>query len=138
MRGLVLVLLASCSSSSGQSSDGPVFSQFCGVGVACPNNEVCARSNECAAASDIRTVHVNWTVGGVAASATTCAAAPDLTIYFSGGDHTLGFEPVPCVEGRFSIDALPIWYDYVQLGQGGRLAEGALDDAGEVDLDLHL
>ena len=137
MRGL-LVLLAGCSASSGQPTYEPVVSQFCGPGTGCPNDEVCTRSNECAPTSEVRTIHVNWTVGGMAASETSCAVAQDLTLSFSGGGHELTFEPVPCVEGKFSIDAMPTWYDQVRLGQRGRVAEGSLDDNGEVALDLNL
>jgi hypothetical protein len=141
MRGLVLILLAGCSSSStswGPSSSGGGDTQFCDTGSSCPSGETCTRAEECAAPSQIRDVHVSWTIGGMPASATTCAAMPDLTIYFSGGSHDLGFAPVPCVEGKFSIDTLPTWYDFVQLGQRGEFAQSSLDDTGEATLDLDL
>ena len=65
---------------------------------------VCARDKGMPAApSEIRTVHVNWTVSGQPASATSCTNAPDLQLFFGetgGGDWEWGFAPVPCAGGR--------------------------------------
>ena len=78
--------------------------------------EVCSRTGVCLPGEDIHTVKTQWTVNGTPASATSCAALPDLQITFTGGGGNWGYAPVPCVEGQFTIDKFPIWFDTVQLG----------------------
>jgi hypothetical protein len=101
---------------------------------------VCARDGECLTSSQVRTVHVTWTLQGSAASAATCAAAPDLDITFiDTSDSQFGFSPVPCVEGKFTIDKLPTRYIEAALartGDGGGGASGVFASDGTVPLDL--
>jgi len=150
MRGVLLLLLASCNVSGSDRTgddDGSVVpvgpSGRCTTDDQCSSGQVCARTSRCYATSQIHAVHVTWTVDGLPASATTCGTAADLEIYFRGDqsrDDSIGFLPVPCVAGKFSIDKLPISYTQVQLG-GGDVAwqSGILDeDTGEATLDLQL
>jgi hypothetical protein len=79
---------------------------------------VCARDGECLAASNIYIVHVTWTLMSQPANATTCASSPDLELFFqsSTASNWWGYSPVPCVEGKFTVDKMPVWFDQVQLG----------------------
>jgi hypothetical protein len=74
------------------------------------------------------------------ADSTTCAHAPELDITFSGGGGRFGFSPVPCVEGLFTVDKLPISYGTVSLVSSSTLSGGvsaAIDrTTGEATLDL--
>jgi hypothetical protein len=106
-----------------------------GTGGECQNDpqcgeDVCARSGECLARSNIREVTIKWTVSGVAASATSCATHPDLYLQFDGADYgdTLRFAPVPCRLGLFTIDKLPKRYVQVELG-----SEGGVGDVSSID-----
>ncbi|MGE5184174.1 MAG: hypothetical protein ACM31C_19025 [Acidobacteriota bacterium] len=88
----------------------------CTSDASCGSGNVCARTFECLPASEVYAIHVTWTLQGQAASSTTCATAPDLQINFTGTDGLWwGYAPVPCIEGKFSIDKMPIWYTTVQL-----------------------
>ena len=79
--------------------------------------QVCARDGTCEAAADLRAIHVTWTLHGQPANTTSCAHSPNLQIQFtSPANDQLGFAPVPCREGKFSIDKLPTWYNVVGLG----------------------
>jgi len=109
------------------------------------SGQVCARDGECLAAADVRVIHVSWTVSGQPASATTCTAAPDLMLTFSiedygnSNEYDFGFAPVPCAEGKFTIDKMPTSYEYVDLVRnmdesGG--SDGSFDGSGDVSLDL--
>jgi hypothetical protein len=110
MRALaVLALLVGCGSSS---------QSLCKSDSDC-GGDVCARNGECTAASNIRMVKVTWTVRGQQASATTCAPAPSLELYFYSTEDTFGYEPVPCMEGQFTIDKIPLRYDQVELDRQG-------------------
>jgi len=93
-------------------------------------DDVCARSGECLARSNIRSVTIKWTVNGVAADASSCTAHPDLYLQFDGADYgdTLRFAPVPCREGSFFIDKLPKRYMQVELG-----SEGGASDVSPID-----
>ena len=93
-------------------------------------DDVCARSGECLARSNIRSVTVTWTVNGAPADAASCTAHPDLYLQFDGADYgdTLRFAPVPCREGRFPIDKLPKRYVQVELG-----SEGGASDVSPID-----
>jgi hypothetical protein len=111
----------------------------CQADADCGTNAVCARDGECVAPSDVRVAHISWTVNGVAADATSCTTTPDLELDFFSGEQAYGYEPVPCKEGKFSIDKLPIWYTSVQLTsqETGATASGTIDAAtGDVSLDL--
>jgi hypothetical protein len=107
----------------------------------CPAGEVCARTSACFKTSDVQAVHVDWTVHGMAADQATCSTIEDLEIQFSGSGPIpphLGFAPVPCVEGKFSIDKLPLMFTTVGLGIPKLgLAWGNIDAAtGDAAIDL--
>jgi hypothetical protein len=87
--------------------------------------DVCARNGSCLPASSVVTVHVTWTVNDQPAGAQTCQVAPDLDLSFfaSSGDE-FGFAPVPCAEGKFTVDKLPSWYESVQLSRSGDYGTG--------------
>lgn len=139
---LVTLLIGGCvdSSSSDPGWDpqpgGPPVGGFCQQDSDCPG-QVCARDGSCLSASDVYTVHVSWTLRGQPASATTCAAANDLVVDFGG----FGFAPVPCSEGKFSVDKLPVFYSQVSVfredsaSPGGATAE-IPRDTGLVAVDL--
>src|SRR5215468_6329691 len=85
----------------------------------CGANLVCARNRACYAPDQIRTVHAVWTVRGQTPTLQACAAVTDLAIGFGasfGSPLSLRYSPVPCVEGMFTIDKLPVSYDHVELG----------------------
>jgi len=107
----------------------------------CGANAVCARNHTCLPVDQVRTVHADWTLRGMAASAQTCAAANNLMIAFfasSGSGSRLSYAPVPCVEGRFTIDKLPKTYDRVELGleSGMGTQQATVDATGQARLDL--
>lgn len=82
--------------------------------------QVCARDGECYPAASIRLVVTTWTVRGEAATAASCAAHPDLSIHFETANfQSFGFAPVPCRNGKFTIDKLPASYTRVELGIAG-------------------
>jgi hypothetical protein len=101
---------------------------------------VCARDGECLASSQVKTVHVTWTLKGAAAGAITCAASSDLDLTFAAGaGDQFGFSPVPCAEGKFTVDKLPTWYTEVELSRTGDQrggASGLFDATGTAALDL--
>ena len=143
MRGLlVIVVVAGVAAGVASCGGGPdsTSSQYgCVKDSTCPSGEVCARSDDCYVPSELRAVHVSWTVGGMPASATTCSGVSQLQISFNGGGGgNLAFAPVPCEEGKFSIDKLPKSYSHVMLGHGSSWGSGAFDDAGDASLDLPL
>jgi hypothetical protein len=81
--------------------------------------QVCARDGGCYPSTEVRAAVVTWTLHGQPASTSTCANSNDLQLDF-GDDanrYGFGFAPVPCVEGRFSIDKLPTFYISAQLGK---------------------
>jgi hypothetical protein len=107
----------------------------------CGGGDVCARDHMCTASSSVRAVMATWTIRGAAASTTTCGTHPDLYIQFIGDDFgdTLGFAPVPCKLGQFSVDKLPIRFKQVELGvEGGTSDVRTLNAAGTAALDLRL
>lgn len=82
--------------------------------------QVCARDGECYPAASIRLVTTTWTVRGEVASTTTCATHPDLFIHFeTSNGASFGYAPVPCKNGKFTIDKLPSSYTRVELGGNG-------------------
>jgi len=146
MRGVLLLLLAGCSASgSDRTVDGGVVpvgpGGRCEADTQCTGGEVCARTERCYETSQIRAVHVTWTLNGMPASATTCRGSEDLQIFFQGTqseDASLGFAPVPCVAGKYSIDKLPISFTQVQLGGGDVASQRTTLDrsTGDAMLDL--
>ncbi len=109
MRALALIVLAACGSSADNK---------CKVDTDC-GGQVCARNGECVDSSQVQMVKVTWTVRGQMANATTCASAPDLELWFQSPQDYFGFEPVPCMEGQFTIDKIPTRYDEVELDIAG-------------------
>lgn len=105
----------------------------------CSSGDVCARDELCWPAAEVRAVRVTWTVGGAAATAAACQRHPDLYIRFNGGvADDLGFSPVPCEIGQFSIDKLPLPFTRVELGddrRGGAWTSGPIT-SGAAALDL--
>lgn len=148
MRALILVFAVGClERPAGPSFDLPPPSggdpgpRFCHYDSSCYPGEVCARNDYCLPVNLVRFAHVRWTVSGMPASPTTCAAAPDLRLHLNNTDHIgpLGYAPVPCEAGVFSIDKLPLDFVHVWLGResGDQLQEGMIDaTTGEAMLDL--
>jgi hypothetical protein len=149
MRALVLVFLVGCI----ERTAAPPFDELpplgsapsagaCHDGRGCPAGEVCARNDACLPPEQVRAVHVMWTVSGMAASQATCAAAPDLRIQLNSSDSFVGgvgWAPVPCEAGKFSVDRLPIAFNHVWLGRenGDGRRESTIDPAtAEATLDL--
>ena len=118
----------------------PPSSSGCQQDAECGTGQVCARDFSCASPADVATVHVNWTLSGDTASAPRCAGTPDFDIQFRSSDqYYFGYSPVPCDQGRFTIDKLPIWYTRVEisLGEGLRGTQGPIDFAkGTATVDL--
>ena len=98
----------------------------------------CARDGQCVSSSQLYTAHITWTVKTATADATSCANSPSLDLDFSGGGGGFGFAPVPCMEGKFSIDRLETWFTGVHLYPDGDPGNGAYGTitAGNVALDL--
>ena len=114
MRALVvLALLAGCPDNT---SPPECTDSSCGA-------DVCARDGECLPASEVRMVKTTWTIDGAAASPTTCASTPDLHIYFKSNQDSFGFDPVPCDQGQFFVDKMPLRFDFVTLGSDAGLFE---------------
>lgn len=102
--------------------------------------QVCARDGACYDAADVRSVKATWTIDGAAPSTVSCNGF-DLYIRFRGPspDDSMGFAPVPCFAGQFTIDKLPRRYDSVELGvDGGVRDTSAIDANGDALLDLSL
>jgi hypothetical protein len=151
--GAVAVLdLASCGSGVGRDdgdggfvdpggrpggADEPGPHRSCANDRACSGGMQCTRTMACWPPSQIRAVHVTWTLKGMPADATTCSSMPDLEIAFSSDtERVAGYAPVPCVEGKFTIDKLPTPYTRVRLGVGRSTAMATLDADGTAALDL--
>jgi len=126
---------------SGWGGGGGTSGYGCQSDAACGTGNVCARNGECTSATNVRIVHVLWTLKGQTATDTTCASAPKLAITFSTtiGSDMFGFSPVPCDAGKFTIDKLPTRYSEASLSRtsdsyGGD--SGSFDAQGNVTLDL--
>lgn len=102
--------------------------------------DVCARDGECLPSSQIWTIHVNWTIAGQPASATTCTSDFELSFLVNDPSQPygpeFGFAPVPCAEGRFTIDKMPTDYEYVILSDDQTYVTGMFDGSGNVTLDF--
>jgi len=130
-RALAFVLFAGC----GQMSSAPPG----GCDDLCTGDRVCTRDSRCLPSDQVRAVHIRWTVSGAPASATSCAAAPDLILDLrSGSGPGFGFSPVPCAEGMFTVDRLSMDYDTVVLGRASDRArqQATIDAAGNAMLNL--
>jgi hypothetical protein len=131
-RALAFVLVAGCAGPASAPGD-------CNGASGCGADQVCTRDHQCLPPDQVRAVHVTWTVSGAPASATSCAAAPDLVLDLrSRRGASLGFEPVPCAEGVFTVDRLPTDYDMVELGRTSDRSRprAAFDAAGNAMLNL--
>jgi hypothetical protein len=132
MRALpaLLLLLAGCP---------PVDDGECQVDDDCSGSKVCTRNSECLAPSEVRATRTSWTIRGQPATASLCAATPDLYILFGSFDpnDTYGYEPVPCASGVFTVDKLPVRFNSVEVGIQGRFSEQAVfDSQGHASVDL--
>jgi hypothetical protein len=131
---------------TGTGGGGGEPSSWCEADTDCVGSgQVCARDGECLDSSGVRTIHVNWTVSGQPASAAACVNAPDLMLTFFDGavgdpdGYEFGFAPVPCPEGKFTIDKMPLVYtgiDLVRNGDETGGSDGVFDALGDVSLDL--
>jgi len=118
---------------------GPGGGGECFVDEECAAGEVCARDELCWPEDQVRRVETRWTVRGMPASATTCAGHPDLHIRFDGNvADDLGFAPVPCEVGQFTVDRLPRPFTLVELSvdNGGPGRTTTIDALGMAVLDL--
>jgi hypothetical protein len=132
-RALAFVLFAGC----GHLSNAPPGE--CNGGSGCGGDLVCTRDNQCLPPDEVRAVHITWTVRGAPASVTSCVTDPDLRIDFvSRSGPRFGFEPVPCVQGKFTVDVLATDYDTVLLGRPFDKApeQATIDAAGNAMLNL--
>jgi hypothetical protein len=103
----------------------PTGTYGCQSDSECGTGQVCARTFACMSPTDVQTIHVVWTLEGAAASQTSCSTAANLEIDFSGNyADPWGYAPVPCVEGKFSIDKMPKVYTYVNLGRENDVTTG--------------
>lgn len=120
-------------------------SRECQADADCAGGDVCARTGECVAAGDAIEVVVEWTVGGAAPSAASCAPAAALeVIFYAGEEEATSYAPVPCTLGRTTYDKMPPRLDRVELlahDDGGAVIasdSGAIDGTTTVSLDLDL
>lgn len=125
---------------SGEGGTGGTTGYGCHADADCGSSYVCARDGECLTKDSVRIIHVVWTLDHEPASQASCASAPaPLELSFSDqfGGSTFGFAPVPCVEGKFTIDKMPDLYTDVAFGpQYGTAVTGTFDATGTATLDL--
>jgi len=131
---VALLLCAGCPQHD-TTSDGCHQDSDCG-------DYVCARDGTCEPSSQVRQVKAVWTIRGMPATVVSCTK-PDLYIQFDGPEFgdVIGFEPVPCVQGQFNVDKLPLRYIQVELGPADQPpSDTAVIDAdtGIATLDLFL
>jgi|KBSSwiStaDraftv2_1062776.scaffolds.fasta_scaffold200325_3 hypothetical protein len=151
MRGLLAILLVGCTWSSSRDGDvvddppptirPPFEHDACRSDSACAPGELCARTGTCLPVSEIRAVHVIWTVRGAAADVAACSPAPDFEIDFRSSDSAsrLGYAPVPCEQGKFTVDKLPTKFTTVRLSHKGTTDTAGIDAAtGNAVFDLAL
>lgn len=128
---MLLVVLAGC----------PVQGGECELDGDCGGGEVCARDHTCTDPANVRMVRAVWTINAAPADAAACAGH-DLYIEFRGTsrDDALGFAPVPCPSGMFTVDKLPLRFGSVELGVdgGGDSDFASFDDTGTATLDLRI
>lgn len=106
-------------------------------------SELCARSHECAAPSELRKVQVIWTIAGHVPDTEVCANATseDFTVRFDTDPEpetrvSVSFGPVACELGRFTVDALPSWYWIGGINSREAGMSVPLDDAGIAKVDI--
>jgi hypothetical protein len=102
---------------------------------------VCNKYDQCFPTNETRTIHVTWTVSGKPASDATCQAAPQLALQ-PGIPYDLGYgwASIPCNEGKFTMDAVPIETTFAVLYRTGdgpyTGSAGFFDGSGDLVLDL--
>ncbi len=135
---LALAALAAAGCFSGGSAE-------CASDGDCAGGDVCARTGECVSASDAIEVVVEWTVGGAAPTADSCAPASDLeVVFYDGQEEATSYAPVPCTLGRTTYDKMPPRLDWVELfayDAGGAVLDSdsaTIDGSTTVALDLAL
>jgi hypothetical protein len=155
---VVLGLVGGCFTQSGPQtydppyypppSDGggypPPTDYGCKTDSECGTGNVCARTFECMPASAVRVIHVNWTLLGQPASVATCANSQKLQIGFystsAGTDYPeWGYAPVPCVQGKFTIDKFPTSFTRASLAPQNSYETpitGTFDATGNASIDL--
>lgn len=128
---------------TGTGGTGGPISYGCSSDDACGTGNVCARDGECLPSTDVRIIHVAWTVNGQPAGTDACAKYPNLDITFLSSDggtyDQFGFAPVPCMEGKFTVDKMPKRYVEVALQPDclcTTAASDVFDTTGSVSLDL--
>jgi hypothetical protein len=99
-------------------------------GSASQPGEVCASDATCWPPNELRTVTVNWTIGGQPANVTTCSALPnELTVefwIFGGANDTFSFfsPVVPCTAGTVVKNRVPPGYtNFWLVGDNQTLAQ---------------
>jgi hypothetical protein len=111
---LALSMLAAVSCAAESTDPSPPAMVACDSDVDCQGGTVCARDGLCWDAGDVRAVHVTWTIAHQPADAMTCAPSPALKVSFESdpdpGAPTLAFAPVPCTEGLYTVDRIPLMY----------------------------
>jgi hypothetical protein len=103
--------------------------------------DVCTRDGECLPSSEVHAIRVNWTVNGGPASDAACTNAPDFYLNFNADSQDgVGFAPVPCKSGVFSVDKMPSRFQQVEIGidNGGSLGDSIFDQTGQVSFDVSL
>ena len=145
-----MVLVGCTSSSSDDQIDHPTDprhpgqpgrGEACEADGDCSRGELCTRTGSCQPASQVFAVHVNWTVKGLPASVGACAPSPDLQINFGvdADNAVFGFAPVPCVQGKFTVDKLPTNYTTVRLRHGSTWETASINAmTGDAVFDLSL
>jgi len=130
-----LALLGACFP-SGDGDD--TSSGECFVDEECSSGSVCARDDQCWPAAEVRSVRTTWTVRGQPATEATCSRFPDLHIIYESRDDDLGFSPVPCAQGLFNIDKLPVPFTRVELGvdDTSSWTTTTIGSSGQVVIDL--
>jgi hypothetical protein len=103
------------------------------------SGSVCTRDEQCTPASDVRSVKITWTVSGMPAGEQSCTGMSDLFVQLEGDSaiDTIGWAPVPCAQGQFSIDKLPTRFGIAELGiEGGTGDRVPIDSANTAHFDL--
>jgi hypothetical protein len=127
---------------SGEGGSGGSSGFGCHADADCGGTFVCARDGECLTAANVHVIHVVWTLDQQPASQASCATIPaPLELSFTDQDGaTFGFAPVPCVEGKFTIDKMPTSYTstslYPEYNYDAGGANGYFDATGTATLDL--
>jgi hypothetical protein len=146
MRVMLVTLVAGCLSQrsfpTDDSPDPPGTGNRCSSDAQCRDGALCAHNSTCMAASELRTVHVNWTVDGMPANQTVCDPLGQLEIEFGTNQPVttaqLTFSPLACAEGKFTIDKMPMAWTAVKIsGREIDAKSGTIDAVtGETTLAL--